>query len=98
MRRSMRVVYDLYSYAMRRPKAKKYLRDRFRKNCDEMAKLIDLGIEQGEFRKVDSRKIATLLATAYEGMVTVNLLYDDQFSWQETADSLLDIYLTAITV
>jgi len=97
MRKSTRVIYDLYSLALRRPKMKKYLRERFRQSSGVIAQWIDQGMRDGEFRPVDSTMMAMLLGANYEGMIIVSLLYEDKVSWQEHAESAVETFLAGIS-
>jgi len=69
MERLMPITFDFYSIAFRNKTMKKTFREFFRIFTDGIQQVIDQGIGNGEFRKVDSRRVALALMAASEGSI-----------------------------
>lgn len=69
MERLMPITFEFYSLAFRNRVMKEAFQEFFRTFIEGIQKVIDQGIEGGEFRRVDSRKIALALMAAFEGNI-----------------------------
>ena len=62
------IAYDYYAAAARQPEMKAFLRDYFRDYRTILTKILNKGIEQGEYTPFDTGEAATLLIAQLEGL------------------------------
>jgi AcrR family transcriptional regulator len=67
MERFMPITFEFYSLAFRNRAVKKFFQDFFRIFVEGIQKVIEQGIEGGEFRRVDPREIAVAMTASFEG-------------------------------
>jgi TetR/AcrR family fatty acid metabolism transcriptional regulator len=67
MEKLMPITFDFYAIAFRNRTMKKTFREFFRIFTDGIESVIDQGIRSGEFRRVDSRRVALAFMAASEG-------------------------------
>ncbi len=67
MERFMPITFEFYSLAFRNKAVRKFFQESFRIFVEGIRKVIEQGIQGGEFRKVDSLEIAVAMTASVEG-------------------------------
>jgi AcrR family transcriptional regulator len=94
MERLMPIAFEFYALAGRDSEVRKFLQEYFKNFRTELARLIQRGIERGEFHTVDAEATAITLTAIYEGTALLYFLDPGMLSWAEQLEtsvrSLLD--------
>ncbi len=94
--RFMPITFEFYSLAFRNRAVKKTFEGFFRIFVEGIQKVIEQGIERGEFRKVDAREIAVALTASIEGTLLL-WVFEPRLVHREAQMSLaVDLILRGI--
>ena len=66
--------------------------------AEEVAQVIQQGIDSGEFRAVDATMLARLLIAAYDGLVLQWLADKKSVDWQFSAETLTTVMLQGLSL
>ena len=69
----------------------------FARMADDVAKVIQQGVDAGEFRKVDATVTARLLIATYDGLVLQWLADKRGVDWQACTDTLVTVVLKGLS-
>jgi AcrR family transcriptional regulator len=83
MRRLMPIAFEFYALAGRNQEVRHSLKQYYQDYCRVLARLIERGIEQGEFRAVDAQATATTLVALYEGLALLFFVDPEAIHWED---------------
>jgi hypothetical protein len=86
-------VHDRMTYLAR---MKRYRSSRFQDFIDSVARVIEEGIEAGDFRSIDSNKLAAILVECDIAMIHQRLLSDRPGAVSSDAELISDVFLHGI--
>jgi AcrR family transcriptional regulator len=96
MARLMPIAFEFYAIAGRDKEVRQFLQDYFKTYRSELARLIQRGIERGEFRAMDAEAIAITLAALYEGLALLYFVDPQACRWAEQIDMSVRLILAGI--
>lgn len=79
----MPIAFEFYALAGRDKEVQHFLKQYYQDYCNALARLIERGIEQGEFRPVDAQATATTLVALYEGLALLFFVNSGPAYWDE---------------
>jgi len=68
MTRFMPIAFEFYAVAGRNQEVRQFLKDYYARYREALARLLQRGIDSGEFHPVDTLATATALVALYEGL------------------------------
>jgi AcrR family transcriptional regulator len=83
MERLMPIAFEFYALAGRDGEVRQFLQQYFKDFRKALARLIQRGIERGEFRAVDAEATAITLAALFEGTALLYFVDPQVLSWSE---------------
>jgi AcrR family transcriptional regulator len=96
MSRLMSVAFEFYAIAGRDKEVRQFLKGYFQDYRTLLARLIQRGIERGEFRAVDAEATAITLAALYEGLALLFFVDPQAVRWEEQAETAVRLLLEGI--
>jgi len=87
---------EFWSHIPRNADIRKGFRRMFARMADDVAGVIQQGIDAGEFRKVDATVLARLLIATYDGLVLQWLADRKGIDWQTCTDTLVTVMLQGL--
>ncbi|MGE5139568.1 MAG: TetR/AcrR family transcriptional regulator [Rudaea sp.] len=90
------IVYEFYSLAFRHKRVQKVLRRYMNAYLDILTPLIEQGIEQGEFRKVNARQVSISLGAVIEGTALLWAFDQKAFPLEAQLDAGMQTVLAGI--
>ena len=97
MARLMPIAFEFYAIAGRDKEVHQFLKEYYKTYRTELARLIQRGIERGEFRTVDAEATATTLAALYEGLALLFFVDPQGMQWAEQAEASVQLLLEGLT-
>lgn len=97
MARLMPIAFEFYAIAGRDKEVHQFLKEYYKTYRTELARLIQRGIERGEFRTVDAEATATTLAALYEGLALLFFVDPQGMQWAEQAETSVQLLLEGLT-
>lgn len=88
---------EFWSHIPRNADIRKGFKRMFARMADDIAKVIQQGIDAGEFRKVDANVMARLLIATYDGLVLQWLADRKGIDWQACTDTLVTVMLQGLS-
>ncbi|MBO0793206.1 MAG: TetR/AcrR family transcriptional regulator [Ktedonobacteraceae bacterium] len=98
MSKTMPIAFEFYAIAGRDQEVRQFLKQYYQDYCSMLARLIDRGIRQGEFRAVDAQSAATTLAALYEGLVLLFFVDPRADVWVRQAETSVRILLEGLAI
>jgi len=89
--RLLQASVEFWSHIPRNADIRKGFRKMFRQMTNDIASVIQQGIDAGEFRQVDAIVMARLLVAAYDGLVLQWLADKKSIDWQACTDTLVAV-------
>jgi AcrR family transcriptional regulator len=83
MSRLMPIAFEFYAIAGRQKDVHLFLQEYFKEYRADLARLIQRGIDQGEFRAVDPQATAITLTALYEGLALLFFVDPQAVQWNE---------------
>lgn len=96
MERLMPIAFEFYALAGRDKETRQFLQGYFKDFRAALARLIQRGIERGEFRAVDAEACAITLTALYEGMALLYFVDPQGLSWPAQTESAVRSLLDGI--
>ncbi len=96
MARLMPIAFEFYAIAGRDKEVRQFLQEYFKAYRTELARLIQRGIERGEFRAVDVEATAITLAALYEGLALLYFVDPQALPWAEQVETSVRLLLEGI--
>jgi AcrR family transcriptional regulator len=96
MSRLMSVAFEFYAIAGRDKEVRQFLKGYFQDYRTLLARLIQRGIERGEFRAVDAETTAITLAALYEGLALLFFVDPQAARWLEQAETSVQLLMGGI--
>lgn len=87
---------EFWSHIPRHAAIRKGFRRMFAQLADDIGQIIQLGIDRGEFRSVDTSMLARLLIATYDGLVLQWLADKDAIDWQSSVNTLTTVILQGL--
>lgn len=94
--RLMSLGYEFVALATRRKEVRDRLQSYYREYTDILSRLIQQGIEDGEFKSIDAKNTAMTIIGMYEGLALMWFIDPDGLDWEEMEDAPLDMFLDGI--
>jgi len=88
---------EFWSHIPRHAGIRKGFRRMFKHMADDVASVIQQGIDAGEFRDVDATLTARLLIATYDGLVLQWLADKRRIDWQACTDTLVTVMLDGLS-
>jgi hypothetical protein len=92
----MPIAFEFYAIAGRDKEVRQFLKDNFRDYRVLFTRLIQRGIDRGEFRAVDAGAAAVTLAAQYEGLALLCFLDPQALQYAEQAEASLRLLLEGL--
>ena len=83
MQQLMPIAFEFYAIAGRNQDVRQFLKGYYADYRKELARLIERGIERGEFREVDAQATATTLVALFEGLALLFFVDKEAVHWKE---------------
>lgn len=83
MQQLMPIAFEFYAIAGRDQGVRQFLKGYYADYRKELARLIERGIESGEFREIDAHATATTLVALYEGLALLFFVDKEAVNWKE---------------
>lgn len=83
----MPIAFEFYALAGRDKEVRHFLQDYFKTYRGELARLLQRGVERGEFHAVDTEAAATTLVALYEGLALLYFLDPQELHLSEQTES-----------
>lgn len=96
MKQAMPIAFEFYAVAGRDKDVRQFLKTYFQDYRTLLARLIQHGIEQGEFREVSAGATATTLAALFEGLALLFFVDPEALHWGEQAESSVRLLLAGL--
>lgn len=96
MEQLMPIAFEFYALAGRDKEVRKFLREYFKDYRTALARLIERGIEYGEFRAIDAEATAITLVALYEGMALLYFVDPQALPWSEQTETAVYSLLQGI--
>jgi len=96
MTKLMPIAFEFYALAGREKVVRQFLQDYFKAYRSELARLIQRGVERGEFRIVDAEAAAITLAALFEGLALLYFVDPQALQWAEQAEASVRLLLEGI--
>jgi len=96
MARLMPIAFEFYALAGREKDVRQFLQEYFKAYRDELARLIQRGVERSEFRVVDAESSAITLAALFEGLALLYFVDPQALQWAEQAEASVQLLLQGI--
>lgn len=96
MKQMMPIAFEFYAIAGRNKDVRQFLKTYFQDYRTLLARLIQHGIEQGEFREVSAEATATTLAALFEGLALLFFVDPEALHWSEQAESSVRLLLRGL--
>jgi len=94
----MQASVEFWSHIPRNADIRKGFKRIFRRMADNVASVIQQGIEAGEFRDVDPTVMARLLIATYDGLVLQWLAEKKDIDWPACTDTLVTVMLNGLSL
>jgi AcrR family transcriptional regulator len=78
---------EFYAVAVRQKTVRKFLGELYARYCSELAAVVQEGMEQGEFRQVDTEQTAAAITGLCEGLILLWALEPDVFPFEKFFES-----------
>jgi AcrR family transcriptional regulator len=88
---------EFWSHIPRNADIRKGFKRMFARMADDVAKVIQQGVDAGEFRKVDATVTARLLIATYDGLVLQWLADKRGVDWHACTDTLVTVVLKGLS-
>ncbi len=92
----MPLAFEFYALAGRDKEVRQFLREYFKDYRTALARLIQRGIERGEFRAIDAEATAITLVALYEGMALLYFVDPQALAWSEQSETAIYSLLQGI--
>jgi AcrR family transcriptional regulator len=86
----------LYEREVVRVQHSRYKGDRYRHLVDEVAKVIDAGMRDGSFRKVDTKHVAAMFVESNFAMLNQRLVTEKPRPVEDDADTISDLFIRGL--
>ncbi|MEO8956379.1 MAG: TetR/AcrR family transcriptional regulator [Ktedonobacteraceae bacterium] len=96
MGRLMPIAFEFYAIAGRDKEVHRFLKEYFKAYRLVLARLIQRGIERGEFRTVDAEATAITLAALFEGLALLFFVDQEAVQWANQAETSVQLLLEGI--
>ncbi|WP_201375668.1 TetR/AcrR family transcriptional regulator [Ktedonobacter robiniae] len=96
MARMMPIAFEFYALAGRDQEVRQFLKQYYQDYRQELAHLIERGIEQGEFRAVDTQAAATSLVALYEGLALLFFVDPEANQWAKQVETSIHFFLEGL--
>ena len=96
MTRFMPIAFEFYAIAGRDKEVRQFLKENFRDYRVLFSRLIQRGIDRGEFRAVDAGAAAVTLAAQYEGLALLFFVDPQALQYAEQAEASLRLLLEGL--
>jgi AcrR family transcriptional regulator len=83
MSKLMPIAFEFYAIAGRQKEVHQFLKEYFKEYCTDIARLIQRGIDRGEFRAVNPQAVAITLTALYEGLALLFFVDPQAVQWDE---------------
>lgn len=93
MTRFMPIAFEFYAIAGRDREVRQFLQDYFKTYCAELARLIQRGIDTGEFRPANAQSIAITFTGMYEGLALLSFVDPQACSWPAQVETSVQLLL-----
>ncbi|WP_165423004.1 TetR/AcrR family transcriptional regulator [Ktedonosporobacter rubrisoli] len=90
------IAHEFYALAARREDVREFLRAHYREYRFLFARLIQQGIERGEFRQVDPESVAISLMALYEGLSLLGLIDAQAMQLARTSENTMRLLLAGL--
>jgi len=90
------IAFEFYALAGREKDVRQYLQEYFKAYRGELARLIQRGIERGEFRVVDAEAAAITLAALFEGLALLYFVDPQALQWTEQVEASVRLLLEGL--
>lgn len=87
---------EFWSHIPRHAAIRKGFRRMFSQMADDVAQVIQFGIDRGEFRDIDASLLARLLIATYDGLVLQWLADRKAIDWQASVNTLTTVILQGL--
>lgn len=96
MSAAMPIFVEFYAVALRQASVREHIGRMYDELRVPVARLIQRGIEQGEFRPVDAHQAALTWIALLEGLTLLWVVIPRGFGWREQADSAVQLMLDGL--
>lgn len=96
MERLMPIAFEFYAIAGREKDVHQFLQEYFKAYRAELVRLIQRGIERGEFRAVDAEATAITLAALFEGLALLYFVDPQALQWAAQTEMSVRLLLEGI--
>jgi len=93
----LRASVEFWSHIPRNNNIRKGFKRMFARMADEVAAVVQQGIDSGEFRKIDATAMARLMIATYDGLILQWLADKQGIDWQTCTDTLLAVMLNGLS-
>lgn len=96
MAQVMPIAFEFYAVAGRNKEVRQFLKEYFQDYRALLARLIQRGIEYGEFREVSAEATATMLAALFEGLALLFFVDPEAIRWADEAETSVRLLLSGL--
>ena len=96
MSRLMPIAFEFYAIAGRDKEVRQFLQEYFVTYRDELARLIQRGIQRGEFRSVDAESAAVTLTALFECLALLYFVSPQERSWGNQVEASVRFLLEGL--
>ncbi len=96
MSRFMPIAFEFYAIAGRDKQVRQFLKEYFSDYRQLLARLIERGIVQGEFRDIDAEATAITLTALFEGLALLFFVDPEATRWAEQTETSVQLLLCGL--
>ncbi|MDQ2903509.1 MAG: TetR family transcriptional regulator C-terminal domain-containing protein [Chloroflexota bacterium] len=96
MTQVMPIAFEFYAIAGRNKEVRQFLKEYFQDYRALLARLIQRGIEYGEFREVSAEATAIMLAALFEGLALLFFVDPEAIRWADEAETSVQLLLSGL--
>ena len=92
----MPIFFDFWSLSIRNKTINQAMKRYYQSFLDLIEPIIEAGIEQGEFHRVDVRETAVAIGAMYEGTILFNLYFSEIIDFENQFKSNMDLIMEGL--
>lgn len=92
----MPMMYEFYALAARQKRMQVFIKEYYGQYVETMAKLIQRGIDRGEFKATDPQEAAITLIAIYEGLVLLWVFIPQVIQLEQQAQASVKLFLEGL--
>jgi TetR/AcrR family fatty acid metabolism transcriptional regulator len=94
------IMFDFWAMGLRKDKDRQasLIKSIYENYIETLSQFIEEGIDEGRFRTVDSRNLASCIVGALDGILLQWIIFGENFPLEETVNTFVDVILGGISI